>query len=243
MSAFDQCPMSFKLQYIDKVAQEDNAFAEYGTLCHTLLEEYAKGELSKEQLVQEYEKRYYTAVVHNFPPYPKGYAQRAYNEAYQYFQGFNGFGNEFEILSIEEKFETRIGGYLFSGIADLVLKDVQTGAIKVIDHKTKSVASMKKEFDQYRKQLYTYARYVYEKFGVYPESMAFNMIKTGEMIEIPFIKSEYDETMEWIVQTIESAILEFEWNVSSSPFFCQFICGVRKHCPAADSVTYKKNRG
>ncbi|MBR1685372.1 MAG: PD-(D/E)XK nuclease family protein, partial [Clostridia bacterium] len=42
---YDQCPLAFKLQYIDRVPQEQNAYAEYGTHCHSLLERWAKGDL------------------------------------------------------------------------------------------------------------------------------------------------------------------------------------------------------
>lgn len=235
--------MSFKLQYLDEAPQEDNAFSEYGTLCHSLLEEYAKGQLFKEQLAEEYTKRYYDVVTHSFPPYPKGYAAKAYDEAYNYFVGFSGFGEEYEILATEEKFELNIGGYIFVGIEDLLLREIYTGDITVMDHKTKSANSMKKEFDTYKKQLYVYARYVKERYGVFPKYMAFNMIKTGEILKVEFNEDEYNETMAWIVNTIEAAILEFDWAVSSSPFFCQYICGVRKSCPAYDAITYKKNGG
>ena len=46
--------MAFKLQYIDKVPQEQNSFAEYGTHCHSLLERWAKGELMSFELADAY---------------------------------------------------------------------------------------------------------------------------------------------------------------------------------------------
>ena len=50
-----------------------------------------------------------------------------------------------EILSVEERFELDIRGNPFVGIADLVLRDKRDGGIIVIDHKSKSMQSMKKE--------------------------------------------------------------------------------------------------
>lgn len=41
LSAFETCPMGFKLQYLDRVPSDGNAFSDYGTLCHKLLEEWA----------------------------------------------------------------------------------------------------------------------------------------------------------------------------------------------------------
>ncbi len=181
--------------------------------------------------------------MHDFPPYPKGFADKAYQQGYDYFLNFNGFGDEWEIVSTEEKFLTDIGGYVFSGIGDLVVRNKNTGKYKVIDHKTKSEASMKREFKTYKKQLYVYARYVHEKFGEYPETMSFNMIKADEPIEVPFIMEEYEETMRWIVEVIEDIIMETDWLVSPSPYFCQFICGVKKNCPAYDAASTFKKKG
>ena len=110
--------MAFKLQYIDKVTTEGNAFSDYGTLCHEILEEWAKGSLPDFALAEEYERRYDQAVVHSFPPFPKGMPQKYYDAGLAYFEGFNGFGDDIEILTVEEKFEIDIGGYIFVGIAD-----------------------------------------------------------------------------------------------------------------------------
>ena len=136
--------MAFKLQYIDKVPQEQNSFAEYGTHCHSLLERWAKGELMSFELADTYEAEYDEAVKHYFPPFPKGMAGQYYDEGLKYFQSFDGFGDDMEILSVEDKFELDIRGNRFVGIADLVLRDKNMGGITVIDHKSKSMNSMKK---------------------------------------------------------------------------------------------------
>lgn len=44
LSAFETCPMGFRLQYLDRVPSEGNAFSDYGTFCHKLLEEWALNE-------------------------------------------------------------------------------------------------------------------------------------------------------------------------------------------------------
>jgi len=209
---------------------ESNAFSEYGTLAHSILEEWADGFLTAEELPLEYERRYGSVVTSWFPPFPKGYAQKAYDQGLDYFRGFNGFGEGLEIVSAEKKYITKIGQYTFSGIVDLVLKDKE-GNFIVYDHKTKSAASMKKEMDLYRRQLYIYARFVYEEFGVFPKTIGFNMIKTNEVIEETFNKEKYDETMAWVEQTIDSILMENEWGTCKSDYFCKFICGLMGHCP------------
>ena len=120
------------------------------------------------ELADAYEAEYDEAVKHYFPPFPKGMAGQYYDEGLQYFQSFDGFGDDKEILSVEDKFELDIRGNRFVGIADLVLRDRNTGGIIVIDHKSKSMNSMKKSQYENTRQLYTYAAYVKERFGEFP---------------------------------------------------------------------------
>lgn len=82
----------FRLQYLDNAEKMDNAFAQYGRLCHSILEKYAKDELEDFELSMEYASRYDSTVTLPFPPYPKGYAEKAYNEGLSYFDSFSGFG-------------------------------------------------------------------------------------------------------------------------------------------------------
>lgn len=194
--------MAFKLQYIDKVPQEQNAYAEYGTHCHSLLERWAKGELMSFELADAYEAEYDEAVKHYFPPFPRGLAGKYYDEGLRYFQSFDGFGDDKEILSVEDKFELDIRGNRFVGIADLVLRDKNTGGITVIDHKSKSMNSLKKAQYENTRQLYTYAAYVKDRFGEFPTLLQFNMFRYGVNIDEPFSMERYKETMDWIEHTV-----------------------------------------
>lgn len=189
-------------------------------------------------LAECYEEGYDEAVVHRPPPYPKGYAEKTYELGKAYFENFKGFGDEWKIVSAEEKFEIDIGGYPFVGISDLVLEHKETGELMVVDHKTKSAASMKKEKDTYVRQLYIYAAHVKKKYGKFPKIMRFNMIKTGEYIDEEFDQKKFDDTMQWVVDTIESILLEREWNINVNSYFCSQICGGRDYCSAKNAVIY-----
>ena len=230
--------MAFKLQYIDHVPQEQNAYAEYGSHCHSLLERWAKGELLSFELADRYEAEYDEAVRHYFPPFPRGLAGKYFEEGKQYFLSFDGFGEDMEILSVEERFELDIRGNPFVGIADLVLRDRRDGGIIVIDHKSKSMQSMKKELFANTRQLYTYAAYVKERFGEYPSMLRFNMFRYGTFIDEPFSMDRYDETMDWIDTTIRAIKNEKDWRVSASGYFCRFICSTRLHCPVGEEIIH-----
>lgn len=236
--------MAFKLQYIDRVPQDGNYFSDYGTWAHTLLEQYAKDQIPCYALAEAYEDGYDDAVTHKPPPFPKGMAEKYYQAGLDYFETFDGFGDEWEIAvidgkpAVECKFEINIGGYPFVGIVDLILRHKVTGEIMVVDHKSKSKNSMDKEIGTYRKQLYVYAAFVKEKLGVFPTILRFNMFKEKYFIDEPFNLDSYNETMEWIVDTIESIFLESDWKISSSPYFCRWICSVLDHCPAKNAILY-----
>lgn len=192
------------------------------------------------ELADAYEAEYDEAVKHYFPPFPKGLAGRYYDEGLQYFRSFDGFGDDMEILSVEDKFELDIRDNRFVGIADLVLRDRNSGGITVIDHKSKSMNSMKKAQYENTRQLYTYAAYVKERFGAFPTLLRFNMFRYGVNIDEPFSMERYAETMDWIERTIAEIRAEREWKVSSSSYFCRFICSTRLYCPIAEEIMNAK---
>lgn len=254
LSLFQECPRAFWLQYMldPPLAQQDNAFSDYGTLCHEILEDWAKGRLTTDKMADAWEQRYPTSVVHSYPPFPKGYEEKSYAQAMEYFKNFDGFGDQYDIVSAEEKFEISIGTYRFVGVSDLILRDRETDGLVVIDHKTKSAKSMKQDYDLYIHQLYIYAQHVYQKYGCYPQEIRFNMIKepSATIIE-KFDKSKLDATLRWVEDTIDMIYLESEWVAQraveitngKSDFFCKFICGTFAYCDEAQQAIMSKRRG
>lgn len=238
LEAFRHCGMMFRLTYLDKVEKENNGFASYGTFCHKLLEEWARGECPEFALAEEYQSRYDDEVTAPFPPFPKGMPQKYYDQGLAYFEGFSGFGDQYEILTAEEKFEIDVDGYTLVGIADLTLRDKTTGGIIVVDHKSKSHNSMKKELETYRMQLYTYAMFVKQKYGVFPEKLMFNMFREQSFITEDFDPAMYEKTRQWIIDTIHQIEQCKDWVISSSSFFCRFVCSVFDACPAKDTILY-----
>lgn len=237
LSAYETCPRMFYLNYIAKKPDMDNAFGMYGTVCHDVLERWARGELLDFELEDAYEKLYDEKMTLPFPPFPRGMGGKYFTAGKEYFAGFEGFGDEYEILSAEEKFETIIGGYRFSGICDLVLRHKVTGDIIVIDHKSKSMNSMKKELATYKKQLYIYAIYVKEQFGVYPKLLRFNMFKDGVFIDEEFSEEKLQDVKDWIASCIEKIMQDTTWQYTPSQYFCDHICGMAPYCPHMSQIS------
>lgn len=134
------------------------------------------------------------------------------------------------MASTEKRFTLDIQGNKFVGIADLVLRHKDTGELVVIDHKTKSNNSMKKSLDTFKKQLYIYAAYVKQQMGAFPTTLKFNMIKGKSWITESFSLSAYQETMQWVVDTINEIKTCTSWPENPQSYFCNYICSVYEPC-------------
>lgn len=233
LELFHTCPYAFYLTHMQDppLPQAQNAWAEFGTLCHSLLEEYGNGTLTAEMLVPEYKKRYPTEVIHQFPPVGKGnYGEKTYNEGLEYFSQFSGFGDEYDVVSTEEKFLIEVRGYKIAGISDLVLRNKETGKLIVVDHKTKGASSMRKDISTFKKQLYLYAEHVKQKYGEYPDELRFNMIRNKDTIAEKFSIDKLEEMKDWVEETIDIICLEDEFAPNPNMFYCRHICSMIEHC-------------
>ena len=251
LAAFIQCPMSFYLQYVENPGSDEELpgyFSQYGTLMHSILESYFKDETPLFLLADEWRDRYDSEVTISPPPFPANFGEKNYNVAVDYLENFSGLPDGYEVLSVENKFVITLNDgkkdYRVSGIADLVVRDA-SGNIEVWDHKTKSRASMKKEYQLYRKQLYLYAIWIHETYGVWPSKLCFNMVKDQSMLEETFDPAMVDETKEWFISTIHDiedcdALEAWEPCVEEGerkePYFCRWICGVNPSCERYQEV-------
>lgn len=247
LAAFQQCPRSFYLQYVENPGNDDELpgyFSQYGTLMHSILEGYFKDEIPLFCLADEWRDRYDSEVTITPPPFPAGFGEKNYNAAVEYLENFGGLPDGYTVLSVEKKFVIKIDKYDVSGIEDLVLRRPD-GGIEVWDHKTKSNASMKKEYQLYRMQLYLYAIHIHEEYGVWPTKLCFNMVKDGKMIEEDFDESMVQKTITWFVNTIHDievcSAMEL-WvecigeDEVKEPYFCRWICGVNPACDRYQEV-------
>ena len=255
LSSFSECPFNYYLRHIELNEGESNGFAEQGTLIHDLLDKWAKRELTLEQLPKEYARRYPDEVVTSFPRMlaSKGYAQKSYEQGLEYFENFNGFPG-YKVISAEEKFDMPIKltdgtERPFIGFVDLILRDEFTDGLVIMDHKSKSWTTFKRERESMYKQQYLYAYFVHEKFGEWPTSLVFNLFKEGGRIdEETFSMDKFNEVMQWATDAINQIesydILDWmvckEQKTPGKPdMYCSEICSSRKLCP--NSIRRKEN--
>lgn len=231
LTTYEHCPLAFKLHYLDGLPKTNNAYAEFGSLCHSLIERWVAGSLAEFELGAQYRREYEQAVIHPFPPYPKGLGGRYFDAGAAYFDSFAGFSNNMEIIAAEERFQTKLDGHPFIGIADLLLRDTDSGELILMDHKSKSLPSMKKVLRKQLRQLYLYAAFIKEKYGEYPARLVLNLFREPAYIDTPFAKDEFDASMNWAVTTIDQIYAEEDWRPCKLDYFCQFLCDEAYNCP------------
>lgn len=237
----------FFLTYIKKEKQLQNAFAEWGSFGHSLLERYYKDQLELFEIATQYEVEYQNKVVQSFPPNSfVDLAEKYYQDGLKYFSHFEGLPDHYIVLAVEKKISVSINSLPFVGIVDLILKDKTDNGIIIVDHKSKSKFKNKTEQQEYARQLYLYSMYVKEKYGVYPKELQFNMFRAGEVITIPFDINDLQKAVQWFTDTVVAIYQEIEFkdkfdvcdNLSQDDFFCNELCGSREICE--QSICFKE---
>jgi hypothetical protein len=74
---------------------ENNAFAQYGSFVHSLLERWGKDELAEYELLGEYEDKFFDRVTQEFPPNKyTDLSKKYYDDGVQFFVKLRGRGCE-----------------------------------------------------------------------------------------------------------------------------------------------------
>lgn len=220
----------FKYTYIDVLSKTNNAFAEWGSYNHFLLEKYYRREIELFDLTDAYKKDYRASIKCKFPPNAYKDLNKSYYESgIEYYNNFNDDFSEYTIIGVEQEIHLLIDKYKFIGYIDLILKDKDDNYI-IVDHKSKSKFASKKEKKEYLRQLYLYSIYIKETYGKYPVKLIFNMFRTNEIIETDFSESECNSAKQWLIDTIRKIYEDKEFLCSPDEYFCNFLCSVRHFC-------------
>ena len=241
ISSFENCPWEWLQSRIEDPGNNlDSCYSQFGSLCHELLEGYAKGEIDLFDLPQLYEERFNDAVTEFFPfSKTKDFRQEYYNKGYDYFCNFEGIPEKYEILGVEKKVEFEIEKYSFIGFIDLLLRTKETDEITILDHKSSTIkfkkdgsiskASLPK-FEEFQKQLYLYSIPVIEEYGRC-DYLEWNLFKDQGSIKIPWKFEDYEAAKKWAVNSIHKIEEETEWPSKPDYMYCRYLCSKRLNCP------------
>lgn len=237
LASYHQCPYAWKLKYIDCVQGEENFFSQYGSLMHSILEQYEKGTLSLFEISQYYEEHFSDVVTYDAPP--NNYIdmkQSYYEKGLDYLDNIDLSLDGYDVLGVEKEVRFPLCGYEMVGYIDLLLKDQKTGDITILDHKSGSVKfkkngevskSEKKHVLAFQRQLYLYAIGVMEEYGVKPKYLKWNLFKDRNWLTEEFNDEAFEEAKKWAEDTIKSIEQETSWPPNPDRYFCYNLCDMR----------------
>lgn len=232
VSSFDQCPRMFDLTYLQCKDRAENAFAQWGSFGHSLLERYFRQQIELLDMPSIYESEYSTEVSERFP-FPR-LEEIYYKRGLAYFNEFSGqIGDEVEILGVEEQYSSTLGGRPVVGIIDLIPKN-ESGLI-VCDHKSRGKWKSKEERRKYLRQLNLYAFRLKEKYGEWPAELWFNKFREGCLDREPFSETVAQADRDWFLRSIDNIYQTESFPARPDSFFCDHLCSVREHCECSSS--------
>lgn len=225
-NSFDSgCKWCWYKGYIEGNRGEGNVFAEFGSLVHNMIEDIYDGKLMIWDVMDYYVEEF-NKISFDFPRLGKADLKEIYfNQGYAYFEDFK-FNDNWEIVKVELAINTTVDDYKFIGFVDMLIRDKTDGKLIILDHKSKAKFE-KGELKEYARQLYLYAKGVYEIYGEYPKMLMFNRFRKKEYSPVMFKMSEYEEAQRWLVSTIEDIKMWREFPVTEDDFYLNNLCNHR----------------
>lgn len=181
LSTFCNCKNEWRLNYLECEEKKENVYAQFGSFCHKILEMFENEELKRDECLPYFEEYFDDNVTENVL-YPTGTAKdKLYAVGVEYFSG--GLDSlpisKYKVLGVEYECKFQIEQYNFIGYIDLLMED-SDGNIIILDHKSaeypygKNGKPKKSSIDKiegYKRQLYLYAKAIYDKYGKYPTTL------------------------------------------------------------------------
>lgn len=233
ISSFEDCEYRWFLTYILQYQQKPQFYSSYGSFIHKLIEQYYRGNLTKEEMLTKFLTDFKSEVRGERPN--ENTVQKYIKCGIEYLRSFEPF--PYEMVNVETSIAFQVNDIPFVGVIDYIgMKD---GEYYIVDnksrdlkprstHKTPTVKD--RELDAMLRQLYLYSAAVKQEYGKFPKALCFNCFKTGVFIEEPFNLEVYDETIQWAVKTIHEIENTERFYPSIDFFKCRYICGVSDEC-------------
>lgn len=236
LSSYENCPYSFYQKKILNEKGVSNGYADAGSYGHKLNELIFSGEMTVNDALNEW--------VQNAENYMSELSESSKDKKIQGFSDYladfdESYVDRYDVKGVEMKCKWEHLGYKFIGFIDLLLEDKNSGDLILVDHKSsapffgkkgKLLKNMEDKFFTYKKQMYMYCNYVYEKFGKYPKAIVWNHFFDNFATVIDFEKSDLDQTNAWTVETIEKILNDEEFVANKSYFMCNKLCNYREIC-------------
>ena len=241
LSRYEQCPLSFKLHYIDRLKSEPGDPLRFGKAIHAVLERLVRevineertGPLDKERAFHLFHEEWAAEGLLGVELFSEGLAIL---EAFVVDQGML---DHRDLLAVEQEFRLPIRPFTVLGYIDRVDR-VDDETVEVIDYKTNRQLFTREEVDHSlqmslyalaAQQLWPWAKKVRLTFHMLRHGIRMTTERTPEQLEAA---KEYVRS---IGRTTETAT-EYRPRLNTNCCWCDH----RKHCPAyADALKGKRD--
>ncbi|MCP4603959.1 MAG: PD-(D/E)XK nuclease family protein [Proteobacteria bacterium] len=240
LNHFEQCPLSFRLHYIEKRQSTPGLALRFGSMIHTVLERLVRevidneqvGKLSESRALELYQETWTAEGLVGSDLYSEG------AEIIESFIRDQGIVDHRDILAVEEEFEIKAGRFPIRGFIDRV-DCVDNETIEIIDYKTNRLLFTREEVDTslqlslYQiaaQQIWPWAKKV---------KLTYHMLRHGFRMVTERTQDQLDRALEYVQtlgQMTEEAT-EFPARLNNNCIYCDH----RDQCPAyADALKGKR---
>lgn len=242
LDLFGQCPYAWVNSYIYGEKKRNNFFSDFGTCMHTVLSEFFKNEIGKEDIVVRYIELFYN--IKSRAPSRK-IREGRFSDGMSYLTSPLSTLSDLKnrvILSTEREFSVSINGIPLTGFIDLESRD--GGKTVITDHKSsvlKPPSGRKKktnydiEREHKARQLYIYAYAFHDLYGEWPDCLEFNCYRVPQIISMDFSQREMEETIRWVYETAQIISGTDSFGPNIEPYYCKNICDLAS-CPYRDML-------
>jgi hypothetical protein len=235
INTFNTCKYSFLELYINVENRLNNAFGEFGSFVHLIIEKYFKDELEIWNLSSYYKDNYSNNILCSFPTYPPGMANNYYEQGLEFFENFQFDKEKYDIILIEKKDEVKFKDIKIVFIPDLVLKNKETGIVTLYDWKTANMFKGdkvdKKKLEEFKKQVHLYAFLLWLSKEIKVDNISIWAIRNNKFIDFPYSNDTSIDVLEWFEDSVKQIKKETEWDANTkNQYYCYNLCSFRDRC-------------
>lgn len=69
-----------------------------------------------------------------------------------------------------------------------------------------------------------------QKYGRYPDTLRFMLIRKNKAIDIPFVEADLNEALSWAKETVKEIRECWDFTPTCDEFFSENLCNHREYC-------------
>lgn len=246
ISTYDDCPYKFFLKYIKAYKEDDMFYASYGSFMHKLIENFYRGLMTKQEMLDAFLTGFSTCVKGERPK--QTIVENYIHCGVEYLSGFEPF--PYKMVAVEKKIRFKVNGIEMVVIIDYIGE--KDGELYIVDNKSRNLKPRRadgkrtkndEDLDHMLRQLYLYAEAVRQEYGRLPKALCFNCFKNKTFIVEAFNEDAFRATLDWATGRVNVILDADDFYPNWEFFSCTYICGVSRHCCYDESERrWRKNR-